>query len=164
MLKWIAVIVLIPIALLAIAALAGLALPKAHVASRSRHVKHTPDRAFTLISGVDHYTTWRTDMKSIERLPDDDGHIAWRENGSNGPITYRAVESTAPRRFVAEISDRSLPYGGRWEYDVTPNGTGSNVTITERGEIYNPVFRSLARFVFGYTGSMEKTLDALEKA
>ena len=29
------------------------------------------------------------------------------------------------------------------------------MTITERGEIYNVVFRTLAKFVFGYTSTME---------
>ena len=47
---------------------------------------------------------------------------------------------------------------------LIPDGEGSTVTITERGEIYNPVFRSLARFMFGYTSTMDKTLDALERA
>ncbi len=40
-----------------------------------------------------------------------------------------------------------------------PTGSGSRVTITERGEIYNPIFRTLARFVFGYTSTMETCLE-----
>ncbi len=37
------------------------------------------------------------------------------------------------------------------------------VTITENGEIYNPFFRFMARFVFGYTVTMETYLKALGK-
>ena len=36
-------------------------------------------------------------------------------------------------------------------------------TITENGEIYNPFFRFMARFVFGYTATMETYLKALGK-
>ena len=36
------------------------------------------------------------------------------------------------------------------------------MTITEHGEIYNPFFRVMARFVFGYEGTIERRiLDAL---
>jgi hypothetical protein len=35
------------------------------------------------------------------------------------------------------------------------------VTITERGEIRNPIFRAVARYVFGYGATMEAFLDEL---
>jgi hypothetical protein len=37
------------------------------------------------------------------------------------------------------------------------------VTITESGEIYNPVFRFMARFVFGYDSTMAGYLGALSR-
>ena len=42
------------------------------------------------------------------------------------------------------------------------DGEGTRVTLTENGEIYNPVFRFMARFVFGYDGTMRTYLDGLE--
>ena len=36
-----------------------------------------------------------------------------------------------------------------------------NVTITEEGRIGNPLFRFMARFVFGYSGTIESYLRAL---
>jgi hypothetical protein len=44
-----------------------------------------------------------------------------------------------------------------------PTATGSRVTITERGEIYNPIFRFVARFFLGYTATMDAALQALSK-
>ena len=41
------------------------------------------------------------------------------------------------------------------------DGAGSAVTITEDGEIRNPVFRLLARFLFGYHATAERFLVAL---
>jgi hypothetical protein len=46
-------------------------------------------------------------------------------------------------------------FGGTWTFDIVPTPTGSRVTITERGEIYNVIFRALSKLVFGYTGTME---------
>ncbi len=37
------------------------------------------------------------------------------------------------------------------------------MTITEEGEIYNPVFRCLMKYVIGETRSIEAVLAALEK-
>ena len=37
------------------------------------------------------------------------------------------------------------------------------MTITERGEIYNVIFRALSKFVFGYTSTMESCLAAAQK-
>jgi len=46
---------------------------------------------------------------------------------------------------------------------VTPSGSGTRVRITEHGEVYNPVFRVLSRFVFGHTATLEEFLGNLER-
>ena len=38
---------------------------------------------------------------------------------------------------------------------------GSVVTITERGSVYNPVFRFVSRFILGHTATMETYLRSL---
>jgi hypothetical protein len=71
------------------------------------------------------------------------------------------VESVPPQRLVSRIADERLPYGGTWTYELAPAGDGTRLTITERGEIYNPVFRFVARFVMGHTATMNGVLRAL---
>ena len=44
---------------------------------------------------------------------------------------------------------------------VTPEGSGTRLTITERGEVYNPVFRFMSRFVFGHTASLDRFAESL---
>lgn len=67
-----------------------------------------------------------------------------------------ADELVEPTRVVNRIDDPELPFGGRWIYEMQPNGSGSVVTITEEGEVYNPVFRVMSRFVFGHHGELER--------
>ena len=67
-----------------------------------------------------------------------------------------------PRRFVTRIVGETA-FGGTWTMEIVPISTGSRLTITERGEIYNPIFRTLARFVFGHTSTMESCLTAARK-
>ncbi len=44
-----------------------------------------------------------------------------------------------------------------------PAPQGSTLTITEDGEVYNPIFRFMSRFVFGHEATMAAYLSAAEK-
>ena len=46
---------------------------------------------------------------------------------------------------------------------MTPDQSGSLVRITEDGEIYNPLFRFMARFIFGHEGTIASYLLDLDK-
>jgi hypothetical protein len=83
---------------------------------------------------------------------------------TDGPILMSVVERQRPSRFVTKIDDPAQPFGGTWTFEIEPRtGGGARLTITERGEIYNPIFRALARFVFGYTSTMESFLAAASR-
>lgn len=75
---------------------------------------------------------------------------------------YEIVEQVPPRRLVTRVADPDLPYGGTWTFELAPEAPGTRLTITERGQVHNPIFRVLARFVFGYAATMESYLDELE--
>jgi hypothetical protein len=77
---------------------------------------------------------------------------------------FAIVESSPPHRLVTAIAGRNLPFGGTWTYEFTPEGNATTVTITERGEVYNPFFRFVSRFVMGYEGSVRKVFAALRAA
>ena len=64
----------------------------------------------------------------------------------------------APSRRVVRIADRTLPFGGTWTYTIAPDGDASRLSITEDGEIYNVIFRFVARFFMGYTSTMDEAL------
>jgi hypothetical protein len=144
-------------------AIIGWCLPVAHVASRSAAFAFTPAAVFEVIADVERFPTWWSDISRVEMLPPEHGRIRFRQYTGSGPIEMTVVERTAPSRFVTRITDADQPFGGTWTWDITPEGTGSRLTITERGEVYNPIFRFMARFVFGYTATMDSCLAALQK-
>jgi hypothetical protein len=75
-------------------------------------------------------------------------------------LTYEAETSLPPEHLVTRIVDKGLPFGGSWDYAISHDGPGSKLTITENGEIYNPVFRVVSR-VMGQTASIDAYLTAL---
>jgi len=87
----------------------------------------------------------------------------WRETDKHGQtISFEAVESVPPRRLVTKIADAKLPFGGTWVYEIVPAGDSCTLTITENGEVYNPLFRFMSRFIIGQTATIDRYLDALK--
>ena len=152
------------IALLVVVVLVvGWLMPVKHRASRQAAFQASPEAVWELITKVEAFPSWRGDVKAVEHLPDRDGRTVWAEEGSNGRITFAVERAEPPRLLVTRIADRDLPFGGTWTYEIAPAATGSTLTITEDGEIYNPLFRVLSRFVFGYESTIAAYLAAADK-
>lgn len=160
--KWIVIVGGALALLVVVVVVIGMALPEDHMATASRAVQGTPEEVWTTMTTVEAFPEWRPGVTGVERLPDRSGLPVWKESTSTGPMTLEVVRWDPPRSFVTRIADEGLPFGGTWTYELEPDGEGTRVTLTENGEIYNPVFRFMARFVFGYDGTMRTYLDGLE--
>lgn len=154
---WILAPVAVLVSLLLIVLAVGLSIPRRHVASRTLKTNQPPQVVWAALTDYEGQPAWRKDLKKVERLPDKNGHEVWREVYEDGsPLTMETAEAVAPERLVRIIADEGGPFSGRWEYDIKPEGAGSRLTITERGEVPNPLFRFVSRFMIGHTYFMEK--------
>lgn len=163
MMKWLLIGLAIVVAVVIVVAIIGALLPREHVATRALHVKRSPVEVWTLITDVGAFTSWRPDVKSVERLPDRDGRAAWVERAGGMAVPLETVESVPPQRLVLRIADPKLPFGGAWTYAITPTPQGSTLTITENGYVSNPIFRFASRFVFGHTATIDGYLKNVAK-
>ena len=153
--RWVIFTVLIAVGVVALVAGIGWILPKAHTASRTAQYAAAPEAVFAAISDVGQYASWRSDVTSVDLLPSDEGKV-FRETGSDGQVTYRIEILEPPTRMVSRIADPSLPFGGSWTFEVAAAaGGGSSLTITEDGEVYNPIFRFISRFFMSPTAAIE---------
>ena len=128
------------IAVVGIIGVIGYLLPVSHEASRSAAFNKPPEAIWALIADPGSYGGW------------------WK----GADVKSAVVESVPPSRLVTKIVDETQ-FGGTWTFEITPEPSGSRLTITERGEIYNVVFRALAKYVFGYTSTMDGFLEAAKK-
>jgi hypothetical protein len=152
------------VTMVAAVAAIGWRLPKAHSASRTARLPMSPDALYSLLSDVDRYPSWRAGLRRLQRLPDRNGLPAWVEETSGGKIPLYFERMERPSLLVGRIADPSLPFGGTWTYQIaSAPGGGSELTITEDGEIYNPIFRFMSRFVFGYSATLDGFLGSLQK-
>ncbi|MCK6458986.1 MAG: SRPBCC family protein [Planctomycetes bacterium] len=158
----IALIVLaVLLAVVVVLLIVGLFVPRSHVASRSALFAASPQRVWAVLVDTGKAPEWRTGLDSVEALPPLDGKRRYREVSGFGAVTYVVEEERAPERLVGRIADEGLGFGGSWTWELKREGEGTRVTITERGFITNPLFRVLARFVFGYEKTMETCLRDL---
>jgi uncharacterized protein YndB with AHSA1/START domain len=159
--KWLIVAGVVLAVVVVAVIIVGTLLPKRHVVSRRALIHQPPEAVFALISGP---PTWRPSVKSFAELPARDGRPCWREEDGHGQkITYERVESDPPRKMVTRIADPDLPFGGSWKYEIDKADGGSTIAITEDGEVYNPVFRFVSRFIMGHSATIEGYLKDLGK-
>jgi uncharacterized protein YndB with AHSA1/START domain len=164
MLKWTLIAGGGLVALVVLAAIAGWFLPQDHHASRTAVLGAAPERVFEVLVDVARYPEWRTGVTKVELLADEGHGVRFREHGSNGPIVFRVEHADVPRLLRVRIDDPGQPFGGTWTHELAPDDTGTRLTITEDGEVYNPLFRFMSRFVFSQTATMEQFIKDLEQA
>jgi uncharacterized protein YndB with AHSA1/START domain len=157
------IVALVVGALVVLILVIGWSLPVAHQVTRSATLKAPAGTVFDLVSHPNEFPLWRSDVKRVEALPPDAGHDQYREIGKNGSILFR-VDSVVPnQRLITRIADKSLPFGGTWTYDVVPQGESTTLRITEDGEVYNPVFRFVSRFIMGHTATIDQYLADVQR-
>ncbi len=116
----------------------GSMLPVQHRVQRTKQFHNPPAEVYSVVVGP---TDW---------LP-------------GRQVATEQVEKDPPRKLVTRIADKSLPFGGTWTYELKPAGAGTELTITEVGEVYNPLFRFVSKYVMGHTSTIDGYLAALTK-
>jgi hypothetical protein len=166
--KWALIAGGVVIAIVLVVVLIGVMLPKGHTASVAVRIRQPPSVVWQTIAEMGAWPTWNPDIKAMTKGPDREGRPYWTQETSQGALPVIVEESRPPAdgqpgRMATRIADPDLPFGGAWIWEVAPDGAGTRVTLTEEGEIYNPIFRFVARFFMGYQGTMEGYLSALAR-
>jgi len=160
--RWALIAGAVLVGLIAVIVIIGALLPRDHVATMSARIVASPAAVWGTITTPAQFPSWRADVTSVELLPQTPTGPSWREHSRNGAITMVVALAEPPHRLIGRIADKNLPFGGEWEYRVESDGAaGSVVTITERGSVYNPLFRFVSRFIMGHTATIDTYLRAL---
>ena len=145
------------VALVALVALIGSRLPQSHRASVRELFRCPPAVIWRTITDVEAFPTWREGLTRVQRPPGSRRLPGVDRGGRSGKMTLVVERMEPPRLLVGRIADPGLPFGGTWTYEIMPVSRGQPLEITEDGEIYNPLFRFMARFIFGYEGRFAHT-------
>jgi uncharacterized protein YndB with AHSA1/START domain len=125
----------------------GSFMPRDHTASATVRLNRPVGDVWTAITDFDAQPAWRKGLAGVERLPDRDGRRVHRELSRHGPMTMIIESAEAPSRLVKRIADESLPFGGTWTFELSPDGDGARLTITEEGFVKPAMFRYIGRII-----------------
>jgi uncharacterized protein YndB with AHSA1/START domain len=139
-----AVLVVVVLAVIVV----GLMLPASHAAMTRSELAASPADVWSTIADWEHWTEWQPELSSVEPLEDRSGHPALMASGSWGDVLMEIVESERPHRLVTVVDGGA--FRGRWTYDLEATPGGTVLTITEEGEVTNPLFRTLMVFHDNY--------------
>lgn len=158
----VASIIGVVILIVAVVALIGSQLPRAHTASRSIVLRQPRPNVYAVIRDFKSAPAWRSEVKSIEVTETPGQKLRFLEHASDD-VNYEVVEDVPNQRIVTRILNTDLGYSGQWTYELTDENGGTRVKITEDGDVSNVLFRFMSRYVFGHTSTMDSYLTALAK-
>lgn len=143
----------------------GLRLPAEHVATRSREINASVDQVSERVRRVEAQPQWRRKISLIDVQSRAPGSTRYTEHAGSDAIAFELVEHADGRHFESRITSTDLPFGGRWLIVLEPlDGERTRIDIQEEGVVHSPVFRTLRRYVFGHTATMDAYLDDLERS
>lgn len=162
--RWILWSITLFMLLLGAIVIAGGLVAREHHVARTVALAAPPEAVFAAIADLEAMPAWRPEVVRVERVPGETGALpTYRELGVRGVVTWAVLETRPPARLAVRILGAGPGFEGTWTFDLAPAPGGTRLTITERGEIDNPVFRFLSRFVVGYGQGMDTYLEALAR-
>lgn len=138
----------------------GLFLPRRHTVTRSVVIQQPREVIWARITDFAGQGAWRPDAKRPVRLEDRDGHEVWRDAGD---LALETVEAVAPERLVRRVVPNRM-FGGTWTVTLRQAPGGTEVAVTEDGEVYHPLFRTVSRFVIGHDRTARNYLASLARS
>lgn len=137
----------------------GVALPAAHTVRVFRQVNASPEQVFERVTDFASHAKWRKDVKSVKF---DASTSRVVEVNSMGELPYVVVRKESPTLLETRIdSGRELGFGGTWLFEFERSSGGTLVTITERGEVYSPMFRVMGKLFFPADKTAKSYLEDL---
>jgi uncharacterized protein YndB with AHSA1/START domain len=148
-----------------IAYVLGSRLPVNHTATTTVVLNAPQARVWQMIEDVPSQPEWRADLKSVQPLPQQDGHTCWLEVQKMGKMPMCEVLTAEPSTRVVAIADPSLPFGGTWTYQLTPMDAGTtSLQITENGFTKPALFRFIGHYIMHEDTQIKKFEGSLQKA
>jgi hypothetical protein len=147
--RWVMYAIAALIGLILLAALVGLTRPRGHVARTQAEYAKPPAEVWQVVSDFDRWHEWNPEIKAVQQLPDRNGHRAVSVKSSWGDAATEFTVWEPPSKLRSDMDAGS--FSGSWTYELSPTANGATLlTVTEQGEVGNPLFRTMMMFHDNY--------------
>ncbi len=134
----------------------GWLLPPAREGRAETVIAAPPERVLAVIAAVEAQTAWRRGIERVTRTKE-----GWEEVTERGEtIRFVAEEMNVERVKLRFVSDNG--YTGSWVAQLSAEGDGTRIRVTERSQIRSPIGRIIARLFFDPESFATNYLAALK--
>lgn len=148
------------VAIVGLATVIGVLMPRDHVVASEILLPETPDTVWEVVRHPETLVGTWPELTRASRSLDAAGRVIW-EQEVDGFTMRSLVTEPGPWRLISTIlPDEDAVFGGHWDYRVIGQSGGTRVRITEAGWVGNPLFRFLMA-VMGPHQSLDGYLTAL---
>jgi hypothetical protein len=135
--------------LVLLVAIVGLTRPRGHVARTQAEYAKPPGEVWQVISDFQHWNEWNPEIEAVEALPDRNGHRAVNVKSSWGTAQTEFTVWEPVSKLRSDMNAGS--FSGSWTYELKPTANGGTLlTVTEAGEVGNPLYRTMMLFHDNY--------------
>lgn len=125
--------------------LVGVLLPAEHSTTSRTVLGRSRETVWRVLTDLDAMPLWRSDVSTVERLPDLLGKPTWREVGRGGARMVELSLAEPPRRMVIQRASNGTPSLPMRTFELESTAAGTELTVTERATSRNPFRRVLVR-------------------
>lgn len=134
--------------------LVGTFLPENYDAGLQFTIHRPPEEVWAALSNYEKHPMSGAMMKSVQRLPDENGLPVWVEEMGETKITVKTLESEAPNYVRRQLQDHVVPMTAVTEIRIEPVEGGSRITATSHmtirsGTWHVPIFRVILTLTNG---------------
>ena len=139
----------------------GYLLPVKHTVTVSADVMAPKNEVWNVVFDASKYPNWRSDVKKVDVSS---ASQSWTEYDNNDEtLSFEIVEAEEGKLLVTRILNKDKPFGGSWTITLQESRDRTQVTITENGEVYNPIFRFVSKIIIGHTATASRYLADLKR-
>jgi hypothetical protein len=144
--------------------LAGTLLPVKHEASASIRVQASPEAVYAVLTAVENYPRWRSDVGFSEMTVHHPERV-WTETDARGRLTLHVEGAGRPaEKWIDRIvGGKPQRRGERVFLIVADAQGGAQVALKETVIITDALGRFRARFISGYAKDSRILLEELKK-
>ena len=143
--RWVLIVAGVLVGLVLLVVVVGLTRPSHHVAQTRARYDKPPIEVWSVVSDYEKWSAWNPEVKSVTSLPDQNGRRMINVVGSWGTAPTAIAVWNPPSKLRTEMNAGS--FSGSWTYEVAPALDGGTLlTITEEGDVGNPIFRAMMIF------------------
>lgn len=145
-----------------IGTLIGKGMPRQHHAQAFVTLRRGRADVFGVVSDVERYPSW-AGIRSVTRLPDQEGRAAYRQRFGHIAAVTVVTRNEAPAAFEMAIVDEAKYFMGTWTYELSAEGDGCRVKLSERGIVPKGFARFVMYTFMGPSANIKRQLRNLAK-